>query len=95
MKTLAWAVLLCLGMLSCGVLDTLAGHREDGTPMEGPSVVDTVSEGAKGLLGPYGVILGMAVTWAVRERRHFLLIKAGKKDENRDGVEDPPAPATP
>lgn len=95
MKTFSCALLLCLGLLGCGVLDTLAGHRDDGTPMEGPSVVDTATGVASGLLGPYGAILGLAVGWAVRERRHFLLIKAGKKDADGDGVEDPPAPATP
>jgi hypothetical protein len=84
-------LLLCVA--GCTVLDGLAGIREDGTPMEGPSVVDTVAEGAKSLLGPYGVILGMAVTWAARERKHFLLVKAGKKDADRDGVEVPPTPA--
>ena len=92
MKTNLFAILL-LALAGCTVLDGLAGIKEDGTPMEGPSVVDTVAEGAKSLFGPYGAILGLAIGWGAREYRSFRLRQAGKKDEDRDGVEDPPAPA--
>jgi hypothetical protein len=93
-KTNIVAALMLL-LAGCSVLDGLAGIRPDGTTVDGPSVVDTATEAAKGLLGPYGAILGLAVGWAVRERKHHLLIAAGKKDANRDGVEDPPSPAAP
>lgn len=89
MKTLL-VVSLCL-LAGCGVLDYAVGIREDGTPMEGPSIVDTVGNAANGLLGPYGAIVGLVLGWGAREYRHYRLIQAGKKDEDRDGVEDKPA----
>lgn len=92
MKAVAIALVLLLA--GCGILDYATGIRADGTPMEGPSLVDSVGNAASGLLGPYGAIVGLALGWASREYRHYRLIQAGKKDDDRDGVEDP-KPTTP
>lgn len=92
MKYLLAASLVALA--GCGVLDYATGIREDGTPMEGPALVDLAGEAAKGLLGPWGVAVAGFLGWGATSYRSYRLRQAGKKDENRDGVEDPPAPAT-
>lgn len=79
-----------LAFTGCALLDYAAGIKEDGTPMEGPSVIEVAGDAAKGLLGPYGAIVGLVLGWGAREYRHYRLVQAGKKDDDGDGVEDPP-----
>ena len=77
-------------LYGCGFLDMVTGINPDGTSSGGPSIVDSVGDGAKSLLGPWGAVVGLALGWGSREYRHHRLIAAGKKDDNRDGIEDAP-----
>lgn len=60
----------------------------DGTITTGPGVGDAIGNALSGLLGPYGGMVGLGVGWGLREYRHYRLIQAGKKDDNRDGIDD-------
>lgn len=102
MKTLGKAFLfgvacLVIGTLyGCGFLDMVAGvhTNPDGTITTGPGVGDQVA----GLLGsflPWGAGGAGLLRWGLLEYRHHRLVAAGKKDENRDGVEDAPTPPIP
>lgn len=89
------AAVLC-ALVGCGVLDLVAGvhTNPDGTITTGPGIGDYAAEGVKGLFGPWGATVGVALGWGLREYRSLRLRQAGKKDENRDGIEDPPATGT-
>lgn len=92
-----WAFAIAL-LGGCGVLDAFFLPRPDGTP--------STSQGAEGVVGNipggYGTLIAGGL-WLLRhgyvEIRHFQLIRAGKKDDNKNGVDDaletrPPAPPT-
>lgn len=86
MSKVPWLGLLCMGLTGCGVLDAVFLPAEDGGT--------SVAESAGGILGSIPVIGTTLVTvlgfgrWGYVEYRHHQLIAAGKKDDNRDGVED-------
>lgn len=87
-----WLV-ACLYIGGCTLMDSMAGVVRDeqgnviGTSPTSP--LETAS-GFLSMFGPWGVAAGAAIRWGTVEYRHRALIKAGKKDANRDGMEDPP-----
>lgn len=89
-----WWGLACLvigTLYGCGLMNAATGTNPDGTPSGGPNILEAASGIANIILGPgLGGLVGFAGGWATKAYRHKLLIAAGKKDDNFDGVEDPP-----
>ncbi len=89
-----WWGLMCLvvgTLYGCGIMDMVAGINADGTPSAGgPGIGDTVARSLGSLFGGYGDAAGVGILWGLREYRSYRLRKAGKEDDNRDGIEDPP-----
>jgi hypothetical protein len=86
--------LVCMGigvLYGCGFLDMVAGvqYGPEGQILTGPGVGDVIADAAASFL-PYGLGIGAAIRWGLVEYRHHRLVAAGKKDDNRDGVEDAP-----
>jgi len=89
---LASMACVAFGLLyGCGFLDMVAGVQTgpNGEIIStGPGIGDHVSGLAGSLLGPWGVTAGAVLGWGFREYRHYRLIKAGRPDANRNGVDD-------
>lgn len=79
----------------CSFMDMATGVIRDeqgnviGTSPESPAktALDFL-----GMFGPWGAGAAAVGRWGLVEYRHRALVKAGKKDDNRDGIEDPPTP---
>lgn len=86
-----WFVMILL-VAGCA---TLTGTNQDGTRNPVGAVIDAVVQGAQNAPLPYVGWIATMLGWGIREYRHKMLIAAGKKDDDHDGMEDPPAaPAT-
>lgn len=92
--TLAAALVLLSG---CGLINAMAGVQTDA---EGNVITTTPNAPINYVwslieqFGPLGLGAAALGRWGTVEYRHRQLIAAGKKDANRDGVEDPPVPAS-
>lgn len=88
-----WLLAVCY-IGGCSFMDSMAGVIRDeqgnviGTSPTSPA--DT-AVGFLGMFGPWGAGAAAVARWGLVEYRHRALVKAGKKDANRDGIEDPPA----
>lgn len=76
----------------CTILDPATGTNADGTRNPFGAIIDTVVGAASSSGLPWLTTVGALVGWGIRERRHALLIAAGKRDDDGDGFEDPPKP---
>lgn len=90
MKQVAIISVVCLGLIGCGLMNAVTGTNSDGTPSGGPNILESAG-GILGLLIPGATgIVGFASGWITKAYRHSLLVKAGKKDDDFDGIEDAP-----
>lgn len=87
MARIPWLGVLCMALAGCGVLDSFFLPSEDGGSSTADGVGGIVNKVPGGIGAVLGVVLG-AARWGYVEFRHRQLIAAGKKDDNRDGVED-------
>jgi hypothetical protein len=87
------AVLVLLS--GCGLINAMAGVHtdENGVVTTSPNAPINTVWGLLEAFGPWGVGIAAAGRWGTVEYRHRQLIAAGKKDANRDGVEDPVTPS--
>jgi hypothetical protein len=87
---------LVVGALyGCGFLDMVAGVQTgpNGEVLgAGPGVGDHIADVVGSVLPWAGGTAGVGglLRWGLLEYRSFRLRQAGKKDDNRDGVEDAP-----
>lgn len=96
---------LFIGALyGCGLMDAAMGIQQnpDGTVSTGGGIADTASNVVYGILaqfGLYGAGAAGLLRWGTVEYKHHRLIKMGRPDANRNGVDDeienpkPPAAA--
>ena len=77
---------LMLLMSGCSYLDSAVGLNPDGSSA-GPGLLDVASTTLNSL-GVWGGVAAGAVGTAALWYRHFRILKAGKKDDNLDGVAD-------
>ena len=101
---LASLACVAIGLLyGCGFMDMAMGIQQnpDGTVTTGGGVADTASNVVYGILGQFGMYgAGAAglLRWGVVEYKHHRLVKLGRPDANRNGVDDeienPKPPAT-
>lgn len=91
MKQVAIISVVCLGLIGCGLMNMATGTNPDGTPSGGPNILESAGSVANILFGPgIGGLVGFAGGWATKAYRHKLLVAAGKRDDNFDGIEDAP-----
>ena len=87
-----------LSIGGCALMDSMAGVKRDaqgnviGTSPNSP--LETAA-GFLSIFGPWGAAAGAAIRWGTVEYKHYALVKAGKKDDDNDGQEDPPTPPAP
>ncbi len=87
-----------LSIGGCALMDSMAGVRRDaqgnviGTSPNSP--LETAA-GFLSIFGPWGAGAAGLIRWGTVEYKHYALVKAGKKDDDNDGVEDPPATLPP
>ncbi len=88
---LAAALVLLSG---CGIMNGLTGVEKDpqGNVITKPNPPINSIWGLLEIAGPWGIGIAALGRWGTVEYRHRQLIAAGKKDDDRDGNEDPPAP---
>jgi hypothetical protein len=96
-RAVVWGLCcLTIGVLyGCGFLDMVAGVQTgpNGEVLgAGPGLGDQIVGVASSYL-PYGGGLAVLLRWGLVEYRHHRLVAAGKKDEDRNGIEDPPSKA--
>lgn len=84
MRKVACLIMLFAG--GCTVMDSVTGIRPDGSDAGG-GIVDSVQGIANGF-GFWGGIAGGALGTAALWYRHLRILKAGRKDDNFNGVAD-------
>lgn len=78
--------LILLLMSGCTALDSAMGIAPDGS-RTGPGIVDAVQGISEGF-GFWGGIASGVVGTAALWYRHMRILKAGRKDDNFDGIAD-------
>ena len=96
-KRFYWLFLACMVLItSCGIIDKAAGIKRDETgkviSVDDNPLVTTGSAIISALFGPWGVAAATVSAAAIREYRHFAIIKGGGKDDDNDGKPDPEPP---
>lgn len=90
-------VVACLIISGCGFADWASGIERDETGKV-IKVQGGIAEIGLGLLMGTGGAAGAAgglLGYALRAYRHKRIVESGGKDDNFDGIPDPPAPAEP
>lgn len=78
-------------LAGCGLLDVIFGTGPGGGATKNSPPSDAIG-GLVGTVVPGGAALIGMLRWGYIEYRHHQLVKAGKRDDDKDGIEDPPAP---
>lgn len=89
---------LALGIGGCGFLDLMAGIKRNGNgevvEVDGNSVGGIATEVLAGMGGAAGLAGGL-LGWGLKAYRHKRIVDSGGKDDNFDGIPDPPKPPAP
>ncbi len=87
-----WGLMvLVVGTLyGCGFLDMAMGMQDDGQGgvTSSPTAPINAIWGFVEMLGPWGLGAAALGRWGTVEYRHRRLIAAGKRDDNKDGIDD-------
>lgn len=78
--------LMLLG--GCGFLDMATGINPDGSSAPGGGAIVDAVQGVANGFGFWGGIVGGALGTGALWYRHLRILKAGKKDDNFNGIAD-------
>ena len=81
----AFMAVVLLVMSGCALL---AGVDDKGNPTAGPGLIDLIGEVAVATVPVYGGIAAAVLGIAGIKLRSYLIKKAGRKDDNGNGVPD-------